>query len=113
MSDFNTTLFRILGERLKKRRFESGLNQEEVAKEIGLGRASISNIEVGRHQPPLSVIYDLSKLFKTDIQSLLPTYQEVVERINDDNKKVNDMLRDMTIPEETRASIQKIIDELL
>lgn len=73
----------------------------------------MSNIELGRHQPPLSVIYDLSKLFRTDIQSLLPTYQEVVERINDDNKKVSDLLSNMPIPSETRASIQKIIDELL
>lgn len=112
MSDFNTTLFRILGERIKKRRLESGLNQEEVAKEIGLGRASISNIEVGRHQAPLSVLYEISKLFKADIQSLLPTYQEVIQRINEDNKKVNDLLTNMAIPEEIRVNIQKIIDEL-
>jgi transcriptional regulator with XRE-family HTH domain len=112
MSDFNSTLFKILGERIRKKRLDVGLNQEDVAKEIGMGRASVSNIEVGRQQAPLSVLYEISRLFKTDIQLLLPTYQEVLQRVEEDNRTVSGLLEGMPLTDEIKAKIQKIIDEL-
>jgi transcriptional regulator with XRE-family HTH domain len=112
MSEFNTTMFRMLGERLKQIRLDNKLNQEDVARQIGLNRASISNIEVGRHQAPLSVLYEMSKLYKTDIQLLLPGYYEIVARINENNKKVNDLLDNMSMSQEMRSSIQKVLDNL-
>ena len=112
MSDFNITLLKVLGERIKQRRLDLDLNQEDVAKAIDMGRASISNIEVGRHQVPISTLYGLSKIFKTDVQLLLPSYSEVMERMNKDNREMEELLNTMPISPEIRISIQNILDNL-
>lgn len=112
MSDFNTTLLKVLGARIKQRRLDLDLNQEDVAKAVQMGRASISNIEVGRHQVPISTLYELSKVFKTDVQLLLPSYGEVVELMNKENQKLDELLSNKQITPESRINIQNILDNL-
>lgn len=112
MSDFNTTMSKVLGERIKQLRLDNNLNQEAVAKQIGLDRTSVSNIEVGRHQPSLTVLYEISKIFKTDIHRLIPSYHEVVARSTMDNSNIDELLNKMPISAEAKDSIQKILDTL-
>jgi len=76
--DFKTALNQLVGSRIKKKRMQLDLSQDELSSKIGLARASISNIEVGRQQPTLTTLYDISQIFETDVHFLLPTYTEVL-----------------------------------
>jgi len=112
MSNFNSALLKMLGGRIKQLRLELKLNQEDVAKAIDMGRASISNIEVGRHQIPISTLYELSKVFETDIQLLLPSYNEVVDMMNEENRQFDELLNSNQVTPEIRLNIQHILNNL-
>ena len=89
------------------------LSQDFVAKEIGLGRASISNIENGKHQIPLSTLYILSVVLKYDIQLLLPTYQELQEEIKkEETSDIDTILRNEQINDKSRSDLKDIIKKL-
>jgi len=80
MLEFNFALYQILGERIKEKREGLNLSQAELSDKINMGRSSISNIEKGKQQTPLHIIYDICRILNIDIQSLLPTFSEVEQR---------------------------------
>lgn len=61
----------IIGERLKKCRKQSGLKQDEVAKELQVQRQIISYYETGTRQPNIDDIVKLAKLYNTSTDYLL------------------------------------------
>ena len=77
MTDFNSSINKIIGHRIKQYRAKNNLNQEELASLTGLVRASISNIESGRHQIPLSTLYKVANVLKADVRDILPGTKEV------------------------------------
>lgn len=56
---------------VKQRRLELGLTQQELAKETGLSRQHISNIERGIFAPSLETIIYLNHALKINIVQLL------------------------------------------
>ncbi len=113
MVDFNSTLYQILGDHIKKRRKEFSLNQTELANKIeGVGRTSISNIEKGRQQPPLHVIYKICNVLDIDIHRILPTYSEVVEKLNlNSSDLLTSYLEDSDIGESTLEKIKELLKQ--
>jgi transcriptional regulator with XRE-family HTH domain len=75
--NFKTTLYQLIGSRIKTARISAKMNQEDLASSVGLARTSISNIELGRQQVTMSMLYEISQALETDIHALLPTYNEV------------------------------------
>lgn len=73
-----TLLYRIIGERLKQRRFESGVTQAQLAEATGVMRTSITNIEAGRQKPPLHLLYKLCMALDMEVSSFVPVNEEVV-----------------------------------
>lgn len=55
---------------LRKARISKGLTQQELAKKIGLSRSALSNIELGRHTPQLSIAKKLAKELDASIEEL-------------------------------------------
>lgn len=55
------SIYRELGRAVATRRKMVGLTQAEVAKEVGISRASIANIESGRQKVLLHQVYGLMK----------------------------------------------------
>lgn len=51
------------GEIVKAKRLERGWTQADLAEKIGLARASIANIEVGRQRVLLSDLFDFASVF--------------------------------------------------
>ena len=49
-----------------------GLSQERLGKRVGLSRTSITNIEKGRQQLPMHMIYVLADALGVDAIALLP-----------------------------------------
>ncbi|MES2863007.1 MAG: helix-turn-helix transcriptional regulator [Bacteroidota bacterium] len=75
----------MIGQKIKVRREMVGINQSELADSINIGRSSISNIEKGRQLPPLSLMYHICNQLEIDVQSIMPTYSEIEEKLNELN----------------------------
>jgi len=111
MKDFNSALYKIIGLRIKEARQRLNYSQEDLAKKTSISRASISNIELGRHQPPLHVLYDIASKLNFDLQLLLPTHSEVLKQI--DTNKYSDILKNIDyLDEDSKKSIEEIIENL-
>jgi transcriptional regulator with XRE-family HTH domain len=110
--DFKTALYRIIGDRIKVKRIAQGLSQDEVSKYLKLSRSSISNMEIGRHQIPLFLLYELSYYFKTNIHDLIPTYEEVLEFVNSEIKDYSGFLDGKNFNEDEKQSLEKVLSTI-
>jgi DNA-binding XRE family transcriptional regulator len=101
-------LYSIIGERIKKQRIEKNFNQSDLADIVAINRTSISNIEKGRHQPPLHLIYRIGKALEVDIESLLPTLNE----LNDESSVFNILQNTRSISDKARTEIKNLFNKL-
>lgn len=77
-------LYKQLGKTIAKRRDDIGLKQDEVAKAIGLARASLANIENGRQRILVHQLFRLVQALKLNsITDLVPHTWEL-----DDDEEV-------------------------
>ena len=60
-----------LSERIKKFRLAYALTQEQVAEALGIERTTYTYYENGKHEPSITRVKELAKLFNTDIATLL------------------------------------------
>lgn len=112
MAQFSSILYKLLGEKIKKRREELQLNQNDLSEKAGVGRASISNIESGRQKPPLSVIYSICNALDIDIHSVLPTYYDVEQEMNKGNQISLEQYYDkLKVDPKTQEKIASILKE--
>ncbi len=56
--------------RLHVMRAEQGITQEQLAKEVGVTRATIVAIEGGGYNPSLELAFRLARYFKADINTI-------------------------------------------
>ena len=73
-------LYRCLGEVITLRRKKLGLSQEELAKESGVDRAFISNIERGKRSPSFGIVKSISKGLRMRLSRLVAKCEECEER---------------------------------
>ena len=71
-------LYIIIGERIRKKRREIKVNQQYLADKVDINRTSISNIEKGRHQPPLHLLYKICYHLDMEIEYLLPSIDDII-----------------------------------
>ena len=69
-------LYEQLGKRIRNRRREFGLSQEELADRCGLGRTSIVHIELGRQRTPLHVVWTIAGALGIECRELLGAPRE-------------------------------------
>ena len=56
--------------RIEEIRKARGVNQEELAKALGVSRQTISSLENGRYNPSIELAYKLSKYFVMTIEEV-------------------------------------------
>ena len=56
--------------RIEEIRKARGMNQEELAKALGVSRQTISSLETGRYTPSIEMAYKLSKYFGMTIEEV-------------------------------------------
>ena len=56
--------------RIEEIRKTRGVNQEELAKALGVSRQTISSLENGRYNPSIELAYKLSKYFGMTIEEV-------------------------------------------
>ena len=63
-------MIKIFSERFKELRLEKGIGQEQLAKELGVGKATISLWENGLREPKLYSLATIAKYFGVSIDYL-------------------------------------------
>ena len=59
-----------LKNRIEEIRKEKGINQEELAKMMGVSRQTISSLENGRYNPSILLAYKIAKYFDMHIEDV-------------------------------------------
>jgi putative transcriptional regulator len=67
--------------RLHVLRAERRMTQEQLAKEVGVTRATIVAIEGGGYNPSLELAFRIARYFKTDIGSVFSVKEEENEEM--------------------------------
>ena len=112
MANFNEILYKSLGKKIKNRRVELQMSQTQLSDKINkIGRTSISNIEKGKQQPPLHVIYEICAVLDIDIHRILPTYSVIQEKTKEENKDtLEEFLKESNYDDVTKKLLKDIIN---
>lgn len=110
-----------IGDRIKNRRLELGLTQEEVAKKAGYkSRSSINKIELSRDLP-LTKVKEVARILDCtpsyllgweDKEQLIETAKTDVMLSNMEDKLKQYALKLSKLPKEKQDLVLKMIDEL-
>lgn len=73
-----------IGAQIKTRRQELNMTQEMLAKELHVGRTTVSNWEIGRNYPDLQLIVTISNVLSISLDTLLGKESEIVKEITRD-----------------------------
>jgi transcriptional regulator with XRE-family HTH domain len=57
--------------KLRTIRERKGLTQDELARRVGVSRGYLSRLEMGRHDPPLSLLRRLAKELRVNVARLV------------------------------------------
>jgi transcriptional regulator with XRE-family HTH domain len=112
MPEFNLALYKLIGKRIKKTRTDLQLSQEELSQRTSITRTSISNIELGRHQAPLHILYEIAKAVNTQIHFFVPSDQEVIAYI--DNTRNTELMTHIRkdLPKQVKKEFEQIFNSL-
>lgn len=89
--------YQALGERIKTERLKRKISQENLASHLDLTRASVINLEKGRHRPSIYQLISIANFFKIDYDSLIPY---VSKSPNPRSKKLSPDLRNIVTDQE-------------
>lgn len=72
-------LYREIGRKIRdaRARVAPKLSQDNLAKRLGMSRASVVNIEAGRQHPPLHLLWQIAEILGTDPLLLIPRRDEL------------------------------------
>lgn len=61
-----------IGERIREKRIQAGINQEVFSQLLNLTRGSVVNIEKGRQRPSIYLLITISQIIGVDYIDLVP-----------------------------------------
>ncbi|WP_310551106.1 helix-turn-helix domain-containing protein [Paenibacillus glufosinatiresistens] len=64
--------YKIIGERIKRKREERCMTQEDLAALVHISRPSITNIEAGRHLIRIHYLYQIAESLDVSVHDLIP-----------------------------------------
>ena len=83
--------------RIRSRREELGISQDELAKRVGYkSRSSINKIELGKNDITQSKIAEIAAALDTTPEYLMGWQTEVSKRVNEDEAELVDNYRSLT-----------------
>ena len=65
-------VYALIGETIRRRRDGVGMSQSALGSRIGLSRASVTNIELGRQAVSVHHLYEIADAFGVSVSDLLP-----------------------------------------
>jgi len=115
MLNINTEIFyETIGTQIRDARISAGISQEDLAKKLDLTRASIINIEKGRHRPSLHLLLEIADFLMIDYTSLIPVkpHHQKSFTIDFNKMKSGNIVSDESFDKLTRASVQSFMHSL-
>ena len=96
-------LYTAVGRKIRSARDRSTprLSQDNLAKRLGISRASIVNIEAGRQHAPLDLLWKIAQILELELTMLIPQHAELLAI--DNVVELNDRMR-KRIEEEASGS---------
>ena len=111
-------LYRAIGKRVRDGRERSAQNfsQAKLAKQLGVSRASVVNIEAGRQHAPLDLLWRIAAALDMELVQLIPRRAELV--MADSVVKLDDGMRKQIELEakgnpELQKSLTNVVGRLL
>ena len=77
MTDFDE-IYRGVGRKIRQTRENQHLSQDSLARQLGISRTSMVNIEAGRQHTPLHVLWQIAELLETKLILLIPSPEELL-----------------------------------
>jgi transcriptional regulator with XRE-family HTH domain len=103
-----------LGENIKKTRKDKGLQQKQVALEIGVDQSNYNKIENGKREPSVSILMHLAGLFDVTLDYLVNPDKDLPKEVVIEDKTATEQLRLITeLDDEDKQVIFKMIDAML
>lgn len=65
-------LYQLIGDRVFQARRALELSQSEVARQVGINRVSIVNIEKGRQRAPVDLLWRIAEVLGIELAQLIP-----------------------------------------
>lgn len=65
-------IYKAIGSRVKAKREQADLKQDQLAERVGLTRTSISNIENGRQRIQVHTLFMIAEALNVPVETLLP-----------------------------------------
>ena len=62
--------------RIKEYRVKYDMKQEDLAKQVGVRRETIGNLEKGRYNPSLVLAWNIAKVFNVSIEQVFNVIEE-------------------------------------
>ena len=75
-----------MGTKIKSRRLELNMTQEELAEKLSVSRSTVSNWEIGRNYPDLQLIVSIADILELSLEEMLREDCQMIKRIADDTK---------------------------
>lgn len=107
----NQQLYKWIGKRIASFREEKKLSQTDLAQLTDLSRGSIANIEKGRQQTPLHVLWDIAKNLNISINRIIPIHNEHIPESTD--KLPNDVEQLKEFDEEHKKILNQFFSKKL
>ena len=103
-----------VGSRIRTARLSAGIRQDILASQLGLTRASVINIEKGRHRPSLHLLLEIASILMTQYQSLIPVKQEtLVDRSKTVSMNLKRIVTDQPkMTKSTRRSLEQFLQSI-
>jgi DNA-binding XRE family transcriptional regulator len=76
-------LLKFMGEVINQKRKALDITQQQLAEFVGLSRVSIMNVERGRHQLQIDVMFKICGLLKCQINELFPPVDAINFKIQE------------------------------
>lgn len=109
MADFNSVLYEIIGNRISELRRLGNNNQQELADKVGVSRSSISNIESGRQQLSLHLLYRICQVYNSEIHVIIPKVSEVASKVSIETNNINEIIKKHNLGNVTKKQILDLL----
>ncbi len=104
-----------IGEKIKQIRKDKGLQQKQVAIDVGLDQSNYNKIENGRREPSLEVLQKLSAILDVSIDELVNAEDsKKPSAVTVEDKTISEKIRLMEqLEEEDKNVIYRMLDTML
>jgi transcriptional regulator with XRE-family HTH domain len=105
------SLYLELGKLVRQFRKDAGLTQTELATRVGLGRTSITNIELGQQHLSLHLLYALASALGTSPEKLLPRFDHAVAfpKVSELDPELRTTISSQQLAPSTQRWIQRLV----